>query len=63
MLVVTRKLGETVVAQVGDINITVRLLDIKPGRVRIGLEAPDEVKLLRGELLKVPETEQPVIPG
>ena len=47
MLVLTRKLGEEIV--VGD-NIRVKVLAIVGNRVRLGLEAPPEVSILRREL-------------
>jgi len=47
MLVLTRKVGEAIV--IAD-KITVRVLSISGGRVRLGVEAPDELLVLRGEL-------------
>lgn len=47
MLVLTRKLGETV--HVGD-NVTITVLDVRGGNVKVGIEAPDDVRILRGEL-------------
>ena len=38
MLVLTRKLGETV--HVGD-NVTITVLDVRGGNVKVGIEAPD----------------------
>ena len=49
MLVLTRKPGETVL--IGEsIRITV-LQSTKTGRIRLGIEAPAEVEVLREELL------------
>lgn len=53
MLVLTRKFGETI--HIGsDIIIYVGQLDIRPERrcVKIGIEAPRDVKILRGELVQ-----------
>ncbi len=47
MLVLTRKLGETVVIQ-GDIHVTV--VAIGSGRVRLGFTAPASVEIQREEL-------------
>lgn len=48
MLILTRRIGETLVIQ-GDIEVTV--LDIKGHQVRIGIKAPKEVAIVRSELL------------
>ncbi|HLJ97906.1 MAG TPA: carbon storage regulator [Gemmataceae bacterium] len=47
MLVLTRKLGEQVII---DGDITVTLLATDRGRVRLGIEAPSRVAILRAEL-------------
>jgi carbon storage regulator len=47
MLVLHRKPGETIV--VGDITFTV--CEMKGGGVRIGIEAPDTLRIMRGELI------------
>ena len=47
MLVLSRKIGESVVA--GPVTITI--LNIQPGRVKIGCGAEPTVPILRGELL------------
>lgn len=47
MLVLTRKVGEAVIVG-GEIRITVTALG--SGRVRIGIEAPPHVTILRSEL-------------
>jgi carbon storage regulator len=46
MLILTRRLTETVV--IGD-SVTVTVLDIKGGRVRIGVNAPRDVVVQREE--------------
>jgi carbon storage regulator len=51
MLVLTRKCGEKVV--IGG-TITLILLSCDGGRVRLGITAPDDVCILRGELLSQP---------
>ena len=49
MLVLTRKAGEVIT--IGD-NIQVRVLAIKGGQVRIGIEAPRQVSVNREEVLR-----------
>jgi carbon storage regulator len=51
MLVLSRKLGEKVVL---DNNITVVVLQMEGNRVRLGIEAPKEVRILREELASWP---------
>jgi carbon storage regulator len=48
MLVLSRKPGEAVC--IGS-DIKVRVLDIKGGKVRLGLSAPPEVRIHRSEVL------------
>jgi len=48
MLVLTRKVGETVVIGKGDLRVTV--VSLGPGRVKIGVEAPKSVAVNRGEV-------------
>ena len=47
MLVLTRKLTERIL--IGD-DIVVTVLGIRAGKVRIGIEAPAEMRVLRSEL-------------
>lgn len=47
MLVLTRKLHETIV--IGD-AIRVSVVGIRGGQVRLGIEAPGDVKIVREEL-------------
>jgi carbon storage regulator len=54
MLVLTRKQGEVI--HVGD-GITVKVIKTGKGTVKIGIEAPAHVKVLRGELTKKELTE------
>jgi carbon storage regulator len=48
MLVLTRKLGEKIV--IGD-NITITVVDIDRGKIRLGIECPRHVPIFRSELL------------
>lgn len=47
MLILTRKVGETIV--IND-NIRVTVLQVKGNQVRIGIEAPSEVAVHRQEI-------------
>ena len=47
MLVLSRKVGEAVVIAGG---IVVRVLDASGGRIRLGVDAPEEVLILREEI-------------
>lgn len=51
MLVLSRKLGEKII--IGE-NITLTIIDIDRGKVRLGIEAPRSVPVYRQELLAVP---------
>jgi carbon storage regulator len=48
MLVLSRKTGEEI--SIGD-DILIRVSTIGAGRVRIGIEAPPDVRIIRTELL------------
>ncbi len=47
MLVLSRKPREKVV--IGD-RITVTVVEVKGNQVRLGIEAPDQIRILRAEL-------------
>jgi carbon storage regulator len=53
MLVLTRKIGERI--RIGD-TITVRVLEVRGSQVRLGVEAPAEVRIFREEIYR-PERE------
>jgi carbon storage regulator len=50
MLVLSRKVGQRLVI---DDNITIVISRITGNRVQIGIEAPDDVHIMRGELDKI----------
>lgn len=54
MLVLSRKLGESI--QIGS-QITVTILEVQGNRVKIGIEAPADCRILRGELAHWPGSE------
>ena len=47
MLVLSRKADQTI--RIGE-SIQLRIIQVQGGRVKIGIEAPDSVRILRGEL-------------
>jgi carbon storage regulator CsrA len=47
MLVLSRKRGETI--QIGD-RITITVVRADRNRIKIGIDAPEELRILRGEL-------------
>jgi carbon storage regulator len=48
MLVLTRRPGETIL--IGD-DIEITVLAVDGNQIRVGIDAPEDVKILRGELL------------
>ena len=48
MLVLTRGLKQRIV--IGDREVTVTVLEVKGGRVRLGIVAPDDISVRRVEL-------------
>jgi len=57
MLVLSRKVGEKLVI---DGNITVEVVKVQRNRITIGIQAPSDVKVLRGELKQPKEKIQTV---
>ncbi len=47
MLILTRKIDEEIKI---DSDITIKVLSISEGQVKIGISAPDKVTILRGEI-------------
>ena len=54
MLILTRKVNEKIV--IGD-NIVVTLIDVKGDQVKLGVEAPKNVKVFRQEIFDAIQTE------
>ncbi len=53
MLVLTRKTGEAIVLNPGTSNeVVIRIGRGKNGHIRLAIDAPDEVKIVREELLE-----------
>jgi len=51
MLVLTRKTGDSVVIDPGNLNINITVLAIQGDEIRLGFEAPKDVDILRRELM------------
>jgi carbon storage regulator len=60
MLVLSRKHGQSLVI---DGNTVVRVLEIRGNLVRLGIEAPGDVDVLRSELVGRRDTEAPLPPS
>ncbi len=54
MLILSRKIEEAI--NIGD-SITVKILGIHEGQVKIGIEAPKEIKVYRSELFDLIQKE------
>ncbi len=53
MLVITRKINEGIV--IGD-NIELMIVDITGDKVKLGINAPREIRVVRNELLQTEQT-------
>lgn len=53
MLILTRRIGETLFI---GYDITIKVVGINGNQVRVGIDAPLDVQVLRSELLKESET-------
>ena len=60
MLILRRKAGETLV--IGD-DIKVAVLDINEGSVRLAIEAPKQIPILRSELLQAADANRDAARG
>jgi carbon storage regulator len=59
MLVLSRKIGEEIV--IGN-EVVVTVVRIQGQRIRLGITAPEQVPIRRGELRKPPEAATPAAP-
>jgi carbon storage regulator len=57
MLVLTRRPGEAIVLP--ELGVTLRVLSVKGRCVRVGVEAPRRVAVLREELVGLPDYKPP----
>jgi len=56
MLVLSRKQGEKIIINE---NISITVVEIDRGKIRLGIEAPRDVPIFRQELLNNPEKHSP----
>jgi carbon storage regulator len=64
MLVLSRKCSERIVVDLNGETVTIEVLKIKGSRVRIGVDAPDQVAIYREELphpLTAERVAQPIL--
>lgn len=59
MLILTRKIDQSIIIQG---NITIMVLGVERDRVKIGIAAPENVTVLREELVDNPAAPQPLRP-
>jgi carbon storage regulator len=57
MLILSRMIGEKI--RISD-NITIEVVDIDRGKIRLAISAPKEVKIYREELLRKEKTNAPL---
>jgi carbon storage regulator len=59
MLILTRKVGEMI--RIGD-DVTIRVLEVRGSQVRLGVEAPAEIRIFREEVYRAMQEEQAAQP-
>ena len=57
MLVLSRKRDEKIILKVGEEQIELTVVRIDANKVRIGIQAGDNVTILRSELVETPKEE------
>lgn len=57
MLVITRKLSEEII--IND-EIRVQVVSIRPGRIRLGIDAPSWMSVQRGEIVSKEEEKESI---
>ena len=55
MLILTRKVGEMI--RIGD-NVTIRVLEVRGSQVRLGVDAPSDVRIFREEVYRAAHPEK-----
>ena len=56
MLILTRKVGEMI--RIGE-TVTVRVLEVRGSQVRLGVDAPADVRIFREEVYRAAHEEKP----
>jgi carbon storage regulator CsrA len=57
MLVLSRKVGEKII--IPELNTSIEIVEVKAGRVRVGIDAPRSVRVVREEIASTPEAAPP----
>ena len=60
MLVISRRIGESVCVGPG---VAVKVMNVQGGRVQLAIDAPPDVRILRGELVARPFPPKPEAKG
>ena len=60
MLILTRKVGEMI--RIGD-AVTVRVLEVRGSQVRLGVDAPTDVRIFREEVYRASHEDKGADPG
>jgi carbon storage regulator len=55
MLVLSRKPGEKLLLKRGNVTVEVVVVDVRGNRVRLGVEAPKDMRIARAELKPLTE--------
>lgn len=50
MLILSRKIGEDIIIKMDNKTIKIKLLEDQMGHIKLGFDAPKEIKIYRGEL-------------
>lgn len=58
MLVLSRKMLESIVIGTGPDQIVLTIVDIKGNQIRVGVDAPRHIQVMRAELLPCPPQPQ-----
>jgi carbon storage regulator CsrA len=58
MLVLSRKRDEDIVIGSGENTVVVRVLEIAPDRIKLGVIAPNTINVFRQELLNQPKSKK-----
>lgn len=62
MLVLTRRTGQRIILDGGNVTGTITVVSLKNGQVRIGLEFPSQVHIVREELKPIIQAGEPCKP-
>ena len=52
MLILSRKIGESIIIKVGSDNIKITILESNNGTLKLGFEAPNDIKIYKVNFMK-----------